>query len=159
MKTKRWTLWAATGMSVIVSSVAFAAGSAGTAATGTSTDTTVGTSAGATVGGTSGSGASTNLNGGAGVNAATAPGINAGGTSSSHMSSEGTANSNGVDSQNRATGLSRAEDRASAQSDLGGAQSTQDQSGATTKSTTKSKKTQRHHVRKPTSTTSPDSGS
>lgn len=127
MKTKRWTLLAATGVTVLASSMAFAAGSdtgstvgAGSLGAKSTTSATVGTDTSGTGGTTTG----TNAGAGAGVNAgsnlgATTPstpgttgaGTSAGGMSSSHMSTEGAANTNGLNATDPDKGTARAEDR------------------------------------------------
>lgn len=128
MKTKRWTLMAATGVTVLVSSMAFAAGGSSSTTVGTdtlgaksTTNATVGADTSGTGGTTSGANAGTSAgtSGGtsAGVSAgsdlnATTPPAPAGGMSSSHMSTEGAANTNGANAVDRDKGAARAEDRA-----------------------------------------------
>ncbi|TXC85534.1 hypothetical protein [Paraburkholderia azotifigens] len=133
MKTKRWTLLAATGVTVLISSMAFAAGTdtGSTAGTGTlggksTMSATVGTDTGGTGGTTTGAnaGANAGVNAGAKLGAAapatpgtagTGAGTSAGGMSSSHMSTEGAANTSGMNSTDADKGAARAEDGTSAQ--------------------------------------------
>lgn len=159
MKTKRWTLLAATGMTVLVSSMAFAAGSdtGSTAATGAlgakgTTSATVGADMSGTGATTTGAnaGANAGVNAGSNLGATTAAtpgtagagtGTHAGGMSSSHMSTEGAANTNGMNSPDADKGGARAEDSAGAQ--VGG------------KAGTHSRTTMKHHkVAKPAATDS-----
>ena len=120
MKTKRWTLMAATGVTVLVSSMAFAAGSNTGSAVGTdtlgvksTTNATVGADTSGTGGTTSGANAGTSAGANAGSNlSTTTPATPAGGMSSSQMSTEGAANTNGPNSADRDKGTARAEDRA-----------------------------------------------
>ncbi|BCZ85757.1 hypothetical protein PTKU64_94320 (plasmid) [Paraburkholderia terrae] len=130
MKTKRWTLLAATGVTVLVSSMAFAAGSDTGSTAGTSTlggkstmSATVGTDTGGTTTGAN-AGANAGVNAGANLGTATratpgtagtGAGTSAGGKSSSHMSTEGAANTDGMNSADADKGTARAEDSTSAQ--------------------------------------------
>lgn len=128
MKTKRSMLMAATGVTVLVSSMAFAAGSNTSTTVGTdtlgaksTTNATVGADTSGTGGTTSGGNAGMSAGANAGSNLdATTPPAPAGGMSSSHMSTEGAANTNGANSVDRDKGTARAEDRA----EVGGKSST-----------------------------------
>jgi hypothetical protein len=126
MKTKRLALFAATGVSVLVSSMTFAAGSGGNGSSATGTDTTMGPAAGSNTRADSGSKA------GAGTS-----GPNAEGMSTDRMSREST-NTNGVNAGDRDKGSARAQDRAATQSGMGGVQPGQDEAHGGTSST-------RHH--------------
>jgi hypothetical protein len=100
MKTKRLAVFAATGLSIAFSSIAFAAGAGG--GTAAPDNTTGGTATGNM---SAGAGAATN------------------GTPTTRMGSERATNSNGMNATDRDKGLSRAEDRSATQSGVGGVQS------------------------------------
>jgi hypothetical protein len=139
MKTKRFALLAATGVTVLASSLAFAAGSGVTGSTNSGTDATMGATPGGNIGADAGSKAGAHVGTSADASAGTGGGLNAGGMSASRMSAEGAANTNGVTAGDRDKGLARAEDRSSAQTGVGGVQPNQTEGqGSTSKST-------RHH--------------
>jgi hypothetical protein len=142
IKTKRLALLAATGATVLASSLAFAAGSGVAGSTNSGTD--------ATMGGTPGGKAGTNVGTSADTSAGTGGGLNAGGMSTSRMSAEGAANTNGVTAGDRDKGLTRAEDRSSAQTGVGGVQPSQTEGQGSTS------KTPRHHRVGKTPKTTPE---
>lgn len=140
MKAKRLALLAATGMTVLASSMAFAAGTS--SGTDVGTRTTVTPPAGPVSGDTGGTTSGTTD---AGSRSGTNP-------SSIQMSPQGASNTNGMASPDRETGLPRAEERSATQSDRGGVQPGQDESQG--RSSTKSH--QKKRTQKPgTSPTSP----
>jgi hypothetical protein len=143
MKTKRLALLAATGVTVLVSSMAFAAGSGGTGSSTSGADTKMGIAPGDNVNAEAGGNTAGKVGVGVGANtdtsAGTNAGANAGGMATGHTSSEGAANTNGV----------AASDRATAKSDVGGVQSGQTETQGHTSVTKR-----HHHVAKTTKATS-----
>ena len=96
METKRWALRVATGLTVLASSVAFAA-----------------------AGGNGGAGGGAG-NGGGHAGLGAAAGGKAGGVSGSHMSGKGMTNTNGFEAGDRDKGLARAADRSATQAEREG---------------------------------------
>lgn len=146
MKAKRLALLAATGMTVLASSMAFAAGTS--SGTDAGTRTTVTPPAGPVSGDTGGTTSGTTD---AGSRSGTNP-------SSIQMSPQGASNTNGMASPERETGLPRAEERSATQ-DRGGVQAGQDEQGRSSTKSHQKKRTQKPGA-SPTSpgttSTSPD---
>lgn len=101
MNTKRWALFAVTGIAMGLSSVSFAAGGGGGGGNG---------------GGGAGGGHGAGMGSGMGSGTGAAKG-SAGGLSAGHMSAQGAKNANSPISGDRDKGLARAEDRSDTQAD------------------------------------------
>ena len=140
MKTKRLALLAATGVTVLVSSMAFAAGSGGTGSGTSGADTKMGIATGGNLNAEAGGSTTGKVGVGVGANTDASAGANSGGMATSHTNSEGVTNTNGV----------AASDRATAQSDVGGVQSGQTETQGHTSVT------KRHHHVVKTTKTAPD---